>query len=148
MPQAVQMWRDEKNYNRCQEVHHDLIRAYKQDFEKYAKKSQVHYVEKIFQEAPFQLGGKFQFSKITGEHRKRELAPALNLLEKANVVTRVQQTKAAGFPLGAYADPNHFKIIMVDVAITQTLLGNVHDVTHNFIIGSETNTAVKQKSIM
>lgn len=123
MPQAVQVWRDEKNYSRCQEVHHDLLRAYKQDFEKYAKKSQVHYVEKIFQEAPFQLGGQFQFSKITGEHRKRELAPALSLLEKANVVTCVQQTKAAGFPLGACADPNYFKIIMVDVALTQTLLG-------------------------
>lgn len=125
MPQAVQIWRDEKNYHRCQEVHHDLIRAYKQDFEKYARKSQIHYVEHLFQEAPSQLGGKFQFSKIPGDYRKRELAPALKLLEKANVVTRVQvqQTTANGFPLGACANPEYFKIIMMDIALTQTILG-------------------------
>ena len=123
MPKAVQIWRDEKNYHRCQEVHHDLIRAYKQDFEKYARKSQIHYVEHLFQEIPSQLGGKFQFSKIPGDYRKRELAPALKLLEKANVVTRVQQTTANGFPLGACANPEYFKIIMMDIALTQTVLG-------------------------
>ena len=123
MPEAVRMWRDQKNYQLCQDVHHDLIAAYKQDFEKYAKKSQIKYVEHVFEQVPLQLGEQLQFSKIAGDYRKRELFPALALLEKANVVTRVQQTQGYGFPLSANADPHCFKMIMVDIALTQTLLG-------------------------
>lgn len=123
MPEAVQAWRDHKNYQRCQNIHHDLIAAYKQDFEKYAKKSQIKYVEHVFEQIPLQLGQQFQFSKISGDYRKRELLPALILLEKANVVTRVQQTQGYGFPLNAHADPHYFKMNMVDIALTQTLLG-------------------------
>lgn len=123
MPEAVKSWCDHKNYQRCQDIHHDLIAAYKQDFEKYAKKSQIKYVEHVFEQVPLQLGEQLQFSKIAGEYRKRELLPALSLLEKANVVTRIQQTQGHGFPLSANADPHCFKLIMVDIAITQTLLG-------------------------
>lgn len=72
-----------------------------------------------------QLCHQFQFSKIQGDFRKRELLPALTLLEKANIVTRVQQVHAQGFPLSAQADPNYFKIILVDIALAQTLLGAV-----------------------
>src|SRR3990167_5916670 len=125
MPEAVLNWRDHKNYLRCQIIHDDLISAYKQDFEKYAKKTQIKYVEHVFKEAALQLGQQFQFSKIPGDFRKRELSPALTLLEKANIATRVQQVHAQGFPLNAQADPNYFKIILVDVALTQTLLGAI-----------------------
>lgn len=123
MPEAVYAWQNKKNYQLCQNIHHDLIAAYKQDFEKYARKSQIKYVEHVFEQAPLQLGEQFQFAKIAGDYRKRELLPALTLLEKANVLTRVQQTQGYGFPLSAQADPHYFKIIMVDIAITQTLLG-------------------------
>jgi predicted AAA+ superfamily ATPase len=122
MPEAVLQWRDHKNYLQCQIIHTDLISAYKQDFEKYAKKSQIKYVEHVFKEAPLQLGHQFQFSKMQGDFRKRELSPALTLLEKANIATRVQQVHAHGFPLSAHADPNYFKIILLDVALTQALL--------------------------
>jgi predicted AAA+ superfamily ATPase len=127
MPEAVRLWRDHKNYQRCLDIHHDLIAAYKQDFEKYAKKSQIKYVEHVFEQIPLQLGNQLQFSKIAGDYRKRELLPALTLLEKANVVTRIQQTQGYGLPLNANADPHCFKMIMIDIAITQTLLGLTSD---------------------
>ncbi|MCX7122059.1 MAG: AAA family ATPase [Gammaproteobacteria bacterium] len=125
MPEAVLQWREHKDYLRCQIVHDDLITAYKQDFEKYARKSQIKYVEHVFKEAPLQLCQQFQFSKMGGDFRKRELSPALTLLEKANIVTRVQQVHGRGFPIGAEADPHYFKIILLDVALAQTLLGAI-----------------------
>lgn len=70
-----------------------------------------------------QLGSQLKFSNISGDYHKRELLPALTLLEKANVMSRVQQTQGHGSSLNAMADHNHFKMIMVDVALTQTLLG-------------------------
>lgn len=123
MPDAVANWRDKKNYTVCMNIHHDLITAYKQDFEKYAKKSQIKYLDLIFSKIPSQLGIQFHYKNMSSDFRKRELEPALLLLKKANVIAQIQKTSAQGFPLAAFANPEHFKINMVDVALAQTLLG-------------------------
>lgn len=123
MPEAVATWRDHKNYHACLDIHHDLITAYQQDFEKYAKKTQIKYLEHVFTQAPQQLGQVLKYSKFTGDYRKRDLAPALELLKRANVITAVEYTSAQGIPLSAVSNPDDFKIIMLDVALTQTLLG-------------------------
>lgn len=122
MPEAVLRWRDQKNYPLCLSIHNDILLAYKQDFEKFTKKSQIHYVEHVFSEIPYQLGEQFNYANISGEYRKRELEPALSLLEKANVITKIMQTPAQGFPLAAHANPERFKVMMLDVALTQKLL--------------------------
>lgn len=123
MPEAVATWRDQKNYKACLDIHHDLITAYKQDFEKYARKPQIKYVNHVFEQIAFQLSEPIQYTKFSGNYRKRELEPALLLLEKANVLTRVSKTQGNGIPLLAHSDPNNFKTIVVDVAIAQALLG-------------------------
>lgn len=123
MPEAVKRWRDTKNYVSCLEVHHDLITAYKQDFEKYARKSQIKYVDLIFSKIPLQLGAQFQYKKIGSDYRKRELEPALLLLKKANVITPIQKITAMGLPLASHANPEYFKLNMIDVALTQAILG-------------------------
>lgn len=123
MPEAVVAWRDQRDYQRCLSIHHDLIMAYRQDFEKYARRSEIKYVEHVFQQVPLQLGRKFQFSKVSGQFRKRELEPALQLLEKANVVTKITYTSAQGLPLGAGASFDDYKMMMLDIALTQALLG-------------------------
>lgn|SRR3990167_428241 len=127
LPEAVACWRDKKNYSLCLNVHHDLIRIYKQDFEKYAKKPQIQYVDHVFSQVSYQLGEQFNYAKLSGEFRKRELEPALRLLEKANVITKIIQTPARGIPLGANINPSHFKVIMLDVALTQALLGHTSE---------------------
>ena len=123
MPEAVAAWRDRKNYQQCLDIHHDLIAAFEQDFEKYAKETQIKYVEHVFRQAPYQLGRQFQYAKLSGNYRKRELSPALELLVRANIMTPVFQTSGQGIPLGADANPEAFKAIFIDVALTQALLG-------------------------
>ena len=58
----------------------------------------------IYEQVPRQLGETFKFSKIPGDYRKRDLAPAFDLLQKAMVVNSVYHTDGQGIPLGAEAD--------------------------------------------
>ncbi len=69
------------------------------------------------------LGEKFVFSRLSGNWRRRELQPALDLLVKAGVVHRVCQTAATGLPLGAEADPERFKTLFLDVGLAESILG-------------------------
>ena len=123
MPEAVFHWSQTQNYAGCVEIHHDLLTAFKQDFHKYARQTQIKHVEHLFHYLPHQAGQVFRYTHIPGEFRKRELDPALRLLMKANVITPVIHSAAQGIPLGAQANIDKFKIILVDIALTQTLLG-------------------------
>jgi hypothetical protein len=97
--------------------------TYKQDFSKYAKKFQIKYVDLIFNNIPQQLGKKFKYSHIEVNYRKRELSPSLDLLVTAGIVHKVIHSSGQGIPLGANIDPQTFKTIFLDVALSQALLG-------------------------
>jgi len=123
MPEVVKCWIETKDPARCFALHHALIDTYRQDFVKYAKKHQIKYVELIFDNIPRQLGRKFSYSAIEGDYRKRELSPALDLLVTAGIAHKVTHTSAQGIPLGANVDPQSFKLIFLDVALSQALVG-------------------------
>ncbi|MCK4517532.1 ATP-binding protein [Candidatus Babeliales bacterium] len=121
MPEAVNEWVNTKTSRSSKIVHSDLIFNYQQDFEKYAKKHQMKYLNILFQKAIDQLSKKFMFSRI-GEYKKRELEPALELLEKAGLFHKIMHSSGQGIPLGAQADFNTFKIIFLDTGLSQALL--------------------------
>jgi len=123
MPEAVAKWVESRNPKECFQVHHNLITAYRQDFEKYSDKHQIKYVETLFRQIPHFIGEQFQYKNIHGEYRKRELAPCLDLLCKANVIHKIHHSAGNGIPLGAEINLEWFKIILVDIALSQALLG-------------------------
>lgn len=123
MPEAVIRWKETHDPMECFKVHHSLIDTYRQDFEKYAETFRLKYVEKIFSSISKQLGKKFKFSEVEGGYRKRELSPSLDLLVTAGVVHEVLRTAGNGVPLGAEVDIEDFKIVFLDVALSQAMLG-------------------------
>ncbi len=123
MPEVVIRWRETKNPLLCFEIHHTLIDTYKQDFGKYAEKFQIKYLATLFNAIPRFWGTKFKYSAIEGEYRKRELSPCLDLLVTAGVVHSVMRSAGNGVPLGAEVDFEQFKLILLDCALGQALLG-------------------------
>ncbi len=123
MPQTVACWQAMQDIHMCSEVPRTLISTYKQDFEKYAQRYQIAYLNVLFTHIPHQLGKKFKYSDVEGDYRKRELAPCLDLLLTANIAHKVMRTAAQGIPLGAQADLHIFKILLIDVALAQYVLG-------------------------
>ena len=101
----------------------EIVATYRQDFEKYARKAQIKYLEQLFRQTPHMIGKEFSYREIHGEYRKRELAPALELLERANIIHIVRHSSGQGIPIGSGVDFDTFKIIYLDTALCQTILG-------------------------
>ncbi len=123
MPEVVLSWAQKKNAVLCFEIQQTLVNAYRQDFNKYAKRHQIKYLDLLFDTIPVQCGKKFKYSAIPGDFRKRELAPCLDLLATAGVINKVYHTAAQGMPLGAQVDCDAFKVVFLDVALAQNILG-------------------------
>jgi len=131
MPQAIAHWINTQNPLDIARMHASILNFYRQDFSKYAEKHEIKYVETIFRHIPLQLGHKFKYSAIEGDYRKRELAPALDLLITAGIAHKVYYSAGQGIPLGAQSDDLDYKVIFLDVGLTQTSLGL--DITEWFL---------------
>ena len=127
----LQQWVNKKNPLDCAKILNTLLSAYRQDFSKYARKLQIKYVELLFEQIPIQLGKKFKYSLIDGDYRKRELAPALDLLVTAGIAQKVFNSSGQEIPLGSQMDTRDCKVIFLDVGLAQTLLN--FDVTQWFL---------------
>jgi len=123
MPEAVFSWSNKKDPKECREILQELIESYRQDFSKYAKKHQLPYLDILFHQIPHFIGEQFKYSSVHGEYKKRELAPALHLLGRANVVHQVTACSGNGIPLASEVNLEKFKMIMLDVGVSLALLG-------------------------
>ena len=122
MPKVLSEWVMSKDVKKTRKLQDEIIDAYQMDFSKYAKKHEIKYVDMMFRKVPAYLCKRFKYSQISEEYRKRELGPALFLLEKAGVVNIVYHTHGNGRPLGAEVDFSKYKVIMNDIALTQAML--------------------------
>ena len=122
MPQVVSCWQETQDPLLCTKLQSRITNGYRKDFRKYARKNQIKYVDLVFSAIPSQLGGKFKYSKIEGNYRKRELAPALELLVTAGIAHKVFYSPGQGIPLGAQANQTDYKVNFLDVGLSQQLL--------------------------
>ncbi len=122
MPAVIKQWIETKNPRATQSEQSDLLNAYRLDFADYAKQHQLKYLEILFKKSLQQLSKPFIYARI-GEYQKRDLEPALQLLEKAGLVHKVFRSAAQGIPLGAQANTDKFKLVFFDVGLTQIQLG-------------------------
>lgn len=123
LPETVFQWSKTKDLIECHKILHRIADTYRQDFDKYAKKHQIKYLDVLFNQIPHFVGEQFKYSRIHGDYQKRELAPCLELLIRANVIHKVHYTAAHGSPLGAETNLEWFKLLFLDVALCQTILG-------------------------
>jgi predicted AAA+ superfamily ATPase len=123
MPSAVYQWVTAKDLKLSGNILQNIKNAYEQDFEKYARKNQIKYVNLLFQKIPSLISQHFKYSKLSTDFRKRELEPALYLLEKAGIVHTVNHTNGNGLPLGAEMNLEKFKLVFLDIGINQAILG-------------------------
>lgn len=123
MPEVVNCWHTEKSFLDCMVIQNRLIDGYKFDFNKYAKKHQVKYLNLLLSHIPSRMGKKFKFSEVSTDYKKRELSPSLDLLETAGIIKKVFWSAGNGIPLGAQTDPEDFKVIFLDIALAQVALG-------------------------
>ena len=89
MPEAVQIWVNEKDIEMVDKVQKNILRAYESDFSKHTGNSEANKISLIWNSIPSQLAKenkKFLYQTIKEGARAREYEGALNWLNDANLM--------------------------------------------------------------
>lgn len=122
MPAAVKVWTEDKDAQAVSRAHLGLLQTYRQDFHKYAPRIRTDLAEALFLKAPALVGGRFKFSHVDPSSRSSEIRPAVEALENAGVIRRVNHTSAQGLPLALDENPKISKLVFLDVGLMHTAL--------------------------
>jgi len=124
MPEAVSAYIESGgDFVEVRNVHRDIIGGFRQDFYKYGRKQSIKYIDKVFDAVPLYVGEKFVYSKVDEYLKIRDIRQALEVLAKAGIVYKVYHSSVNGVPLGAWKNYKRFKVIFMDIGLSQTMLG-------------------------
>ena len=126
MPEAVQSFTEEKDFNEVRKIQKRILDAYEQDFSKHAPIEIVPKIRMIWNSIPSQLAKenkKFIYGLVREGGRAKEYETAIMWLCDCGLVHRVSRVNAAGIPLKAYEDLKAFKLFIVDVGLLGGMTG-------------------------
>ena len=126
MPEAVQSFAEEKDFNQIREIQKRILAAYEQDFSKHAPIEIVPKIRMIWNSIPSQLAKenkKFIYGLVREGGRAKEYESAIMWLCDCGLVYKVSRVSGAGIPLKAYEDLKAFKLFLADVGLLGCMTG-------------------------
>lgn len=126
MPEAVQSFAEDKDFNEVREIQKRILTAYEQDFSKHAPNEIVPRLRMLWNSIPSQLAKenkKFIYGLIREGARAKDYEMAMMWLSDCGLVYKVSRVNAAGIPLRAYEDLKAFKLFVVDVGLLGCMTG-------------------------
>ena len=120
MPEAVQNFVLNKDYNKVREIQKNLLNYYQQDFSKHAKIFLVPRLNLVWNSIPMQLAKenkKYIYGQVREGARAKDFELAIQWLLDCGLIHKVHRVKKPSLPLKAYMDLNAFKIYMLDVGL-------------------------------
>lgn len=127
MPKVISRYTEEKSILAAEEEQRSIVQTCRADFAKYTRKNGIEMVENTFAALPAMVGNKTVYSEIDPDGRAYQIKTAIDLLEKARVVTRIRAASGAGTPLAANASEKFFKTTILDVGLMQRQTGTSYD---------------------
>ena len=124
MPEAVNVWVNEKDMELVNNVQDNILKAYESDFSKHIQNSEANKISLIWNSIPSQLAKenkKFLYQTIKEGARAREYENALNWLNDANLIYKIYNITKPDMPLVSYNDLSSFKIYMNDVGLLRRM---------------------------
>jgi predicted AAA+ superfamily ATPase len=143
MPEAVQDFAENKDFNKVREIQKSILTAYEQDFSKHAPYELVPKIRMIWNSIPSQLAKenkKFIYGLVRKGSRAKEYETAIMWLSDCGLVHKVSRVNTAGIPLKAYEDLHAFKLFMLDVGLLGCMAG-LHQ--HTLLDGNDVFTEFK-----
>jgi len=126
MPEAVQSFSEDKDFNEVREIQRRILAAYEQDFSKHAPNEIVPRLRMLWNSIPSQLAKenkKFIYGLVREGARAKDYETAIMWLSDCGLVHKVSRVNAAGIPLRAYEDLKAFKLFVVDVGLLGCMAG-------------------------
>ncbi len=126
MPEAVQSFAENKDFNEVREIQRRILMAYEQDFSKHAPNEIVPRLRMIWNSIPCQLAKenkKFIYGLVREGARAKDYEAAIMWLSDCGLVHKISRVNTAGIPLRAYEDLKAFKLFVVDVGLLGCMAG-------------------------
>lgn len=126
MPEVVQAFVDNKDFNEARTIQQRILSAYEQDFSKHAPNEAVPRIRMIWNSIPSQLAKenkKFIYGLIKEGARAKDYELALLWLSDCGLVHKVNRVAVPNLPLKAYEDLRAFKLFFVDIGLLSCLAG-------------------------
>ena len=127
MPESVLKYIETRDTMSVREVQNNILAIYRSDMSKHATPQEVVRITQVWQSIPSQLARenkKFIYGAIKSGARAREFELAIQWLQDAGLVIRVNRASKPNLPLKFYEDPSAFKLYLLDVGMLGAL-GNV-----------------------
>ena len=126
MPEAVQRFAEDQDFNEVREIQKRILSAYEQDFSKHAPNEIVPRLRMLWNSIPSQLAKenkKFIYGLVREGARAKDYETAILWLTDCGLVHKVSRVNAAGIPLRAYEDLKAFKLFVLDVGLLGCMTG-------------------------
>lgn len=126
MPEAVQSFVDNRDFNEVREIQRRILAAYEQDFSKHAPNEIVPKLRMVWNSIPSQLAKenrKFVYGVVREGARAKDFEAAILWLSDCGLVHKISRVNAAGLPLKAYEDLKAFKLFLLDVGLLGCMAG-------------------------
>ena len=126
MPEAVQSFAENKDFNEVREIQKRILAAYEQDFSKHAPIEIVPKIRMVWNSIPSQLAKenkKFIYGLVREGARAKEYETAIMWLGDCGLVHKISRINAPGIPLRAYEDLRAFKLFVADVGLLGCMAG-------------------------
>ena len=126
MPEVVQSFADNKDFNEARRIQQRILAAYEQDFSKHAPNDVVPRIRMLWNSIPAQLAKdnkKFIYGLIKEGARAKEYELAMLWLTDCGLVHKVHRVNAPSLPLKAYEDLKAFKLFLLDVGLLSCMSG-------------------------
>ena len=124
MPGVVMEYINTKNFNRVRVVQQEILSAYDNDFSKHASNREVPRLRMVWRSVLAQLSKenkKFIYGMIKEGARAKDFELALEWLQDAGLLYKVNRMKSGKMPLSAYEDFSAFKIFLLDVGLLSAM---------------------------
>lgn len=134
MPEAVQSFSEDKDFNEVREIQRRILTAYEQDFSKHAPAEIVPKIRMVWNSIPSQLAKenkKFIYGLVREGARAKDYETAIMWLSDCGLVHRISRVNSAGIPLKVYEDLKAFKLFLVDVGLLGCMVGLQQNVLLN-----------------
>ena len=131
MPEAVQAFVENRDFNEARDIQQRILAAYEQDFSKHAPNEVAPRIRTLWNSVPAQLAKenkKFLYGLIREGARAKEYELAMLWLTDCGLIHQVHRVSAPSLPLKAYEDLKAFKLYLLDVGLLSCAVGLRQDV--------------------
>lgn len=120
MPEVVDYFRQNKDYNEVRNLQKTILTQYKGDFGKHVESNEIPKINLVWDSIPMQLAKenkKFFFGKIKEGARSKDFENAIQWLTDSGLVHKVNRVNEPKIPLSAYKNFSIYKLFVLDIGL-------------------------------